>query len=152
MTSRAEYRLLLRQDNADLRMTDLGYENGLISKARYERFTEKKANILSEINRLKNAIVKPTLEVNQFLQKQNSSEIKTGVKMADLLKRTEIKYKDLKEIDKNMPELSTEEAQEVEIQIKYEGYIKLEEAQVEKFKKLENKVIRKIEKIVCRKM
>ena len=137
MTSRAEYRLLLRQDNADLRLTDLGYENGLISKARYERFTEKKANILSEINRLKNTIVKPTLEVNQFLQKQNSSEIKTGVKMADLLKRTEIKYKDLKEIDKNMPELSTEEAQEVEIQIKYEGYIKLEEAQVEKFKKLE---------------
>lgn len=66
MTSRAEYRLLLRQDNADLRLTDLGYENGLISKARYERFTEKKANILSEINRLKNAIVKPTLEVNQF--------------------------------------------------------------------------------------
>lgn len=139
MTSRAEYRLLLRQDNADLRLTDLGYENGLISKARYERFTEKKANILSEINRLKNAIVKPTLEVNQFLQKQNSSEIKTGVKMADLLKRTEIKYKDLKEIDKNMPELSTEEAQEVEIQIKYEGYIKLEEAQVEKFKKLEKR-------------
>ena len=139
MTSRAEYRLLLRQDNADLRLTDLGYENGLISKARYERFTEKKANILSEINRLKNAIVKPTLEVNQFLQKQNSSEIKTGVKMADLLKRTEIKYKDLKEIDKNMPELSNEEAQEVEIQIKYEGYIKLEEAQVEKFKKLEKR-------------
>ena len=139
MTSRAEYRLLLRQDNADLRLTDLGYENGLISKARYERFTEKKANILSEINRLKNTIVKPTLEVNQFLQKQNSSEIKTGVKMADLLKRTEIKYKDLKEIDKNMPELSTEEAQEVEIQIKYEGYIKLEEAQVEKFKKLEKR-------------
>ena len=139
MTSRAEYRLLLRQDNADLRLTDLGYENGLISKARYERFTEKKANILSEINRLKNAIVKPTLEVNQFLQKQNSSEIKTGVKMADLLKRTEIKYKDLKEIDKDMPELSTEEAQEVEIQIKYEGYIKLEEAQVEKFKKLEKR-------------
>ena len=139
MTSRAEYRLLLRQDNADLRLTDLGYENGLISKARYERFTEKKANILSEINRLKNAIVKPTLEVNQFLQKQNSSEIKTGVKMADLLKRTEIRYKDLKEIDKNMPELSTEEAQEVEIQIKYEGYIKLEEAQVEKFKKLEKR-------------
>jgi len=73
------------------------------------------------------------------LQKQNSSEIKTGVKMADLLKRTEIRYKDLKEIDKNMPELSTEEAQEVEIQIKYEGYIKLEEAQVEKFKKLEKR-------------
>ena len=139
MTSRAEYRLLLRQDNADLRLTDLGYENGLISKARYERFTEKKANILSEINRLKNAIVKPTLEVNQFLQKQNYSKIKTGVKMADLLKRTEIKYKDLKEIDKNMRELSNEEAQEVEIQIKYEGYIKLEEAQVEKFKKLEKR-------------
>lgn len=139
MTSRAEYRLLLRQDNADLRLLEIGHENGLISDERYEKFLKKKEHIFNEIDRLENTTVKPTDKVNEVLTKYGSSNIKAGVKMADLLKRTEMKYEYLKEIDENMPELTEEEANEVEIQVKYEGYIKLEEAQVEKFKKLENK-------------
>lgn len=139
MTSRAEYRLLLRQDNADLRLLEIGHENGLISDERYNRFLTKKDHIFKEIERLESTTVKPTEEVNEFLTKYNSSNIKAGIKMADLLKRTEMKYEYLKEIDSNMPELTEEESKEIEIQVKYEGYIKLEEAQVEKFKKLENK-------------
>ena len=139
MTSRAEYRLLLRQDNADLRLLEIGHENGLISNERYNKFLIKKEHIYKEIERLKNTTIKPTAEVNEILTKYGSSNIKAGIKMSDLLKRTEIKYKYLKEIDVNMPTLDEEEENEVEIQIKYEGYIKLEEAQVEKFKKLEGK-------------
>ena len=143
MTSRAEYRLLLRQDNADLRLLQIGYENGLISEERYQRFLLKKKHIFEEIERLKKTTVKPTAEVNDFLEKYNSSKINVGVKLGDLLKRTEMKYEYLKEIDPNMPNLTKQEAEEVEIQVKYEGYIKLEEAQVEKFKKLENKKLSK---------
>ena len=143
MTSRAEYRLLLRQDNADLRLMDIGHENGLISDERYEKFLMKKEHIFNEIERLKTTTVKPTEKVNEILSKYGSSNIKIGVKLADLLKRTEIKYEYLEEIDKNMPDLTEEEKKEVEIQVKYEGYIKLEEAQVDKFKKLENKKLPK---------
>ena len=139
MTSRAEYRLLLRQDNADLRLTEIGHNIGLISDERYERFLVKKENIEKEIERLKNKVVKPTEKVNTFLEKHSTSPLNTGSKMAELLKRTEITYKDLEEIDEDRPELSIAEKEEVEIQIKYEGYIKMEEEQVEKFKKLENK-------------
>ncbi len=141
MTSRAEYRLLLRQDNADLRLIDIGHDNGLISDERYDRFLNKKKHIYEEIERLKNTTIKPTAEVNRFLTENNSSNIKAGIKLADLLKRTEMRYKYLEKIDSGRPELTDEEAEEVEIQIKYEGYIKLEEAQVEKFKKLEYKKI-----------
>ena len=139
MTSRAEYRLLLRQDNADLRLIEIGHENGLISDERYDKFLTKKKHIYEEIDRLKRTTVRPTEKVNEILTKYNSSNINAGVKMADLLKRTEIKYEYLKEIDSSMPELDEEEVKEVEIQVKYEGYIKLEEAQVEKFRKLESK-------------
>ena len=139
MTSRAEYRLLLRQDNADLRLTEIGHDVGLISEERYQKFLTKKANIEKEINRLKNKVVKPTEKVNAFLKQHGTTPLNTGSKMADLLKRTEITYKDLEEIDDERPMLSIAEKEEVEIQIKYEGYIKMEEEQVEKFKKLENK-------------
>ena len=141
MTSRAEYRLLLRQDNADLRLTEIGHNVGLISDERYKRFLNKKANIEKEIQRLKNTVVKPTKEVNELLLKYGTSELTTGTKMSELLKRTELDYEKLKSIDENRPELTLQEKEEVEIQVKYEGYIKMQEAQVEKFKKLETKLL-----------
>ena len=139
MTSRAEYRLLLRQDNADLRLTEIGHNVGLISDERYNKFLKKKETIEKEIERLNNKIVKPSDKVNEILEKNGSSKITTGVKMSDLLKRTELDYFKLSEIDEDRPDIERDEMEEVNISIKYEGYIKLEEAQVEKFKKLENK-------------
>ena len=141
MTSRAEYRLLLRQDNADLRLTKIGHEVGLISDERYQKFLNKKANIEKEIQRLKNETVKPTEKVNELLKKYGTTELSTGTKMSELLKRTELDYNKLAPIDENRPELTLQEKEEVEIQIKYEGYIKMQEAQVEKFKKLETKLL-----------
>ena len=141
MTSRAEYRLLLRQDNADLRLTPIGYEIGLISEERYTKFLEKEKHINQEIQRLRNLVVKPTKGVNEFLEKCGTSPLTTGTKMAELLKRPEVTYDLLKEIDENIPILTKQEAQEVEIQLKYEGYINMQEAQVEKFKKLETKYL-----------
>ena len=139
MTSRAEYRLLLRQDNADLRLTEIGHEVGLISEERYKKFLEKKENINKEIERLNKTTIKPTEKVNDFLQKNGSSTISNGVKIAELLRRTELTYEKLGEIDIERPEVPKEVVEEVEIQVKYEGYLKLQEAQVEKFKKLETK-------------
>ena len=140
MTSRAEYRLLLRQDNADLRLTPIGYEVGLISEERYKKFLDKKENVKKEIERLSKLSIKPTEEVNKFLEDNNSTPIKHGVKLLELLKRSELSYKALKQLDKERPELTKQEEEQVEIQVKYEGYIKLQLEQVEKFKKLEKKL------------
>lgn len=141
MTSRAEYRLLLRQDNTDLRLTEIGHDVGLISEERYQAFLIKKKQIEEEIERLENTVVKPTEKVNELLKNNNSSALTTGVKMAELLRRTEMNYELLGEIDENRKELPKEVTQEVEIEVKYKGYIKLQQAQVEKFKKLEAKLL-----------
>lgn len=141
MTSRAEYRLLLRQDNADLRLTEIGHEVGLISEERYQKFLTKKAQIEEEIERIENTVIKPTEEVNKFLQEHQSSPLTTGAKLAELLRRTELNYQDIGSIDKNRKELPEEVTKEVEIEIKYKGYIKLQQQQVEKFKKLEKKLL-----------
>ncbi|MCX4302913.1 MAG: tRNA uridine-5-carboxymethylaminomethyl(34) synthesis enzyme MnmG [Clostridia bacterium] len=141
MTSRAEYRLLLRQDNADLRLTEYGHEIGLISDERYNKFLKKKREIEEEIERLKKTNVKPNAENNAFLKKYGTTEITAGVKLAELLKRTELTYEILGEIDKNRPELDRQVREEVEIMVKYEGYIEMQKRQVEGFKKLEKKLL-----------
>ena len=141
MTSRAEYRLLLRQDNADLRLTEIGHEIGLISDERYEKFLNKKKGIEEEINRLKTTNVKPNDINNAFLREQGTTEITVGMKLAELLKRTEITYKALEKIDPERPKLDRQVTEEVEIMIKYEGYIEMQKKQVEGFKKLEKKLL-----------
>ena len=139
MTSRAEYRLLLRQDNADLRLTEIGYEVGLISEDRYNKFLIKKKAIEDEVERLRNIVVKPSDVNNNYLESIGTSRITTGVKMADLLKRPQVTYANLAFIDSDRVELDERVKKEVEILLKYEGYINLESVQVDKFKKLENK-------------
>ncbi len=141
MTSRAEYRLLLRQDNADLRLTEKGYEVGLISEERYNKFLKKKEEIEKEVERLKTTNVKPNKETNDFLKKYGTTEITAGVKLSELLKRTELDYEKLGEIDKTRPELDKQVREEVGIMVKYEGYIEMQKKQVEGFKKLEKKLL-----------
>ena len=141
MTSRAEYRLLLRQDNADLRLTQIGYDIGLISEERYKNFLKKKENIEKEIERLKTTNIKPSEENNKFLVKCGTTEITAGVKLSELLKRTELNYELLKEIDISRPQLDRQVVEEVEIMVKYEGYIEMQKKQVEGFKKLEKKLL-----------
>ncbi len=141
MTSRAEYRLLLRQDNSDERLTPKGHEIGLISDERYEKFLKKQDNIRREIERVKSTNIKPSDRLNQILEEKGTTPVTTGSKLSDLIKRTELDYEILKDVDEQRPELTKEERDEVNIKIKYEGYIKLQLEQIEGFKKLENKKI-----------
>ena len=139
MTSRAEYRLLLSQDNADLRLTAIGHEIGLISDERYQKLNDKKQQIDEEIKRLQTTTIGTTPQVQAFLEQHNSTLLKSGMTLEELLKRPEICYNDLKEIDTKRLELPEAVTQQVEISIKYEGYIKRQLQQVEQFKKLEKK-------------
>ncbi|TCT12247.1 tRNA uridine 5-carboxymethylaminomethyl modification enzyme [Natranaerovirga pectinivora] len=139
MTSRAEYRLLLRQDNADLRLTKIGYNIGLITEEKYNRLLEKEKNITSEIYRLEKTIIGATKEVQKLLEEHNSTLLKSGTTLAELIKRPELSYEILKPIDSNRPDLTSDVIEQINIQIKYEGYIKRQLKQVEQFKKLENK-------------
>lgn len=143
MTSRSEYRLLLRQDNADLRLTPIGHRIGLISEERYKKFEEKRRLINEEIERVKKVNVPPSEKVIKFLESKGSATIKTGVKLADLLKRPELDYDSLGEIDEERPSLSHSVREQVSISVKYEGYIKRQLEQVEQFKKLERKKLDK---------
>lgn len=141
MTSRAEYRLLLRQDNADERLTPIGYEMGLIDEERYEKFQEKYKCIKEEVERVKNSYVGNSDKVQNLLKKHKSTELVSGISLAELIKRPELNYDILKEIDTGRPELSEEICNEVNIVLKYEGYIVRQQKQVEQFHKLEKKKI-----------
>ena len=143
MTSRAEYRLILRQDNADLRLTKIGYQVGLVDKERYEALLIKEKQIEEEIKRIENTNIGATKEVQKLLESLGSTPLKTGTTLVELIKRPEIHYDLLASIDNNRPKLSKEVTTQVNINVKYEGYIKRQLKQAEQFKKLENKIIPK---------
>jgi tRNA uridine 5-carboxymethylaminomethyl modification enzyme len=139
MTSRAEYRLVLRQDNADLRLTEIGYEIGLASEERYQRYLAKKVAVDKELERLREKTFSPS-EINDFLEAHETSPVQGRISMEELLKRPQISYEDLEEVDdETRPKLSYHEITQLEVQIKYEGYIKKQLAQIERFRKLEDK-------------
>ena len=141
MTSRSEYRLLLRQDNADLRLTPIGYEAGLIDEERYQKLIQKEKMITDEISRVKNVALGANRNVNDTLLELGSAKIDTGVFLSDLIKRPELDYESLAVLDKDRPDLPDSVKEQVNIQIKYEGYITRQEKQVERFRKLEKKKI-----------
>ncbi len=138
MTSRAEYRLILRQDNADMRLTEKGYALGLVTNARYDKYLQKKEAVTKEMERLQNTFVVPS-EVADFLEKNKTAPLKNKSTLAELLKRPGITYEALQEIDKEPHKLSSHAATQLEVQLKYSGYIEKQLAQIKKFKKLENK-------------
>lgn len=140
MTSRAEYRLILRQDNADIRLTELSYKLGLASKERYDKFMAKQEKIKDELERLKKKEVYPR-DVKEYLEEMNTSPLKNKISLFELLKRPELTYSSLERVDDEMPKLAQHEITQLEVQIKYEGYIGKQLAQIEKFKRLEKKQI-----------
>ncbi len=141
MTSRSEYRLVLRQDNADLRLTPLGYEIGLISEERYAGFLKKKEQIKEEMRRIEETSVPVSDELQKILEERNTSPLKKGCKMIELLKRPQITYKELESVDKNRPDLPPEVFEQVEISVKYEGYIARQEQQIREMRRIERKKI-----------
>lgn len=141
MTSRAEYRLLLRQDNADQRLTKIGHEIGLVSEERYEKLLEKEKMITSEIERVEHVNVGTSEKVQNLLIQYGSTPLNSGATIADLIRRPELHYNILASIDENRPQIPEEVAEQVDINIKYDGYIKRQMRQVEQFKKMEKKKI-----------
>ena len=141
MTSRSEYRLVLRQDNADERLTPLGHEIGLISDERFEKFHVKQAQIKEEIARLESNSIPPSEELNKILEEKGTAPVKTGIRLADLIRRPQISYYDLTEFDKNRPELDPAVCEQAEIKIKYEGYIEKQTRQAEQMKRLEKRLL-----------
>ena len=141
MTSRSEYRLVLRQDNADIRLTPIGHKIGLISEERFARFNEKQELIKKELERVRSFSVPISDELQQILIDKGTAPMKTGCKMIELLRRPQITYDDLKVVDKNRPDLPYEIFEQVEISIKYEGYIKKQEAQIKEMRRIEAKQI-----------
>ncbi|MCW6112277.1 tRNA uridine-5-carboxymethylaminomethyl(34) synthesis enzyme MnmG [Clostridium sporogenes] len=143
MTSRAEYRLLLRQDNADLRLTELGYKIGLVKEDRYDKFLNRKKNVESEVERLKNVQITGKREINEFLLEKGSTELKKPISLYELIKRPELDYFKVEPLDDKRPNLSDDEKEEINIIAKYEGYINKQLEQVEQFKKYEDRLIPK---------
>ncbi|WP_315117049.1 tRNA uridine-5-carboxymethylaminomethyl(34) synthesis enzyme MnmG [uncultured Clostridium sp.] len=141
MTSRSEYRLILRQDNADLRLTEKGYNVGLVTKERYDKYTQRKESIEKEIERIKGLQITNKKEVNEFLSSLESSELKKPISMYELIKRPELDYFKVKKLDEFRPELPEDVQEEVNTMSKYEGYIQKQIEQVNQFKKLENRLI-----------